>query len=296
MSYQLSIIIPVYNDWDLLLLCLERLDRQNFPAELMEVIVVDNGSTSPPPTTVHKRPHTFLLQQPTPGSYGARNTGIAAARGELIAFTDADCLPAPDWVSQGIASLTAGQDVGLAAGRVNVLPRDRQNPTVVERYDMIRGFPVAEYVERWHFGITANIFTRREIIDEVGPFDPSLKSGGDSEWCQRVHAAGYRVVYAPEAVVDHPARHSVAQIWGKARRVAGGLHDMFRRTSPPVFYLRHSFWVDLFPPYTKSKALLGLKQVSLWERIQLVAIEWVYNYGRLYERVRLLFGGRTHRS
>ena len=63
-------------------------------------------------------------------------------------------------------------------------------------------------LEKYQFAMTANLFTFKSVIDKIGNFDSSLKSGGDREWGQRVFAAGYKQVYAEDARVAHPARHS----------------------------------------------------------------------------------------
>ena len=90
-----SVIIPVYNDLKLLSTCLECLDRQTYPKTRFEVLVVDNGSDLPVQPIVSRYSNVKLEKESMPGSYAARNRGIAAARGEILAFTDADCRPSP---------------------------------------------------------------------------------------------------------------------------------------------------------------------------------------------------------
>ena len=291
-----SIIIPAYNDHQRLALCLDHLVAQSYPASQFEVIVVDNGSKPPLDDIVAAYPNGRIYHETQPGSYIARNTGIIHAQGEIIVFTDSDCLPMSDWLTAGVAAITADPQIGLVAGRIDVFAQDPHNPTLAEQYEVVRGFPIQEYIERWHFGATANIFTRRDVLTKVGDFDATLKSGGDSEWCKRVHAAGYQTVYSDTAIIRHPARQTVGAIWRKARRVAGGLHDIDSRQNPPSAYLRYGFWRDVIPPIKKTAALLQQEGYTLGQRLQLVYVEWVYNYGRTYERVRLIFGGNTRRS
>ena len=290
-----SIIIPAYNDGPRLTLCLEKLAHQTYPADRFEIIVVDNGSTPPLQPFVDPFPNARAIIETQPGSYIARNKGITAATGEVIAFTDSDCLPEPDWLAHGVAAITAAPTIGLVAGRIDVFAQDPNRPTLAERYEVVRGFPVQEYIERWNFGPTANIFTRRDVLEKAGSFDAELKSGGDSEWCKRVHTAGFETHYSEAAVIRHPARTTVGAIWRKARRVAGGLHDIYKREHNPATYLRRGFWHDLAPPVKKTLTLLKLKDQSLVQRLLLVYVEWVYNYGRTYERVRLILGGDSRR-
>ncbi len=122
-----SVIIPVLNDVDRLRLCLAALDSQTYPKERFEVIVVDNGSAvdprdalpvNAPPTQV------FVLREEQPGSYAARNRGIAMAHGEVLAFTDADCVPRPDWIEHGIATLQRLSAAAIVAGHIDLTVKD----------------------------------------------------------------------------------------------------------------------------------------------------------------------------
>src|ERR1041385_9155423 len=105
-----SVVIPVLGDAERLALCLDALDRQTLPANRFEVIVVDNASDRDEAiaaVVAEHAPRFRLLHEPRPGSYAARNRAIADARGTIIAFTDADCIPRPDWLERGIAALHA---------------------------------------------------------------------------------------------------------------------------------------------------------------------------------------------
>src|ERR1044071_6513252 len=100
-----SVIVPVWNDSARLDRCLRALEEQTYPGDLYEVVVVDNGSDEPLGPVIERHGRASLVRETKPGSYAARNTGLAHARGEVVAFTDADCLPAPDWIEQGVARL-----------------------------------------------------------------------------------------------------------------------------------------------------------------------------------------------
>jgi glycosyltransferase involved in cell wall biosynthesis len=228
-----SIVIPVYNDADRLMLCLERLSAQTYAP--CEVIVVDNGSAclEKIETVVAGCAIAKLLTEPAPGSYAARNCGIASARGKILAFTDADCLPALDWVEQGVIQLQAHPNCGLVAGAIQIITRNLEHP--VELYESVMGLSQQKFVEQDHFGATANLFTWSEIFERVGQFNTALKSSGDVEWGQRVFAAGYLQIYASSAIVEHPARHSFAQLSQQASRHAGGFYDLQCRQKPEAW-------------------------------------------------------------
>ena len=187
-----------------------------------EILVVDNGSRRTPTDLIRRFPRTRLLQQPVVGAYAARNAGLSAAKGDIIAFTDADCLPTPTWLSAGVTALSADPGIGLVAGSVVTTLSRHGRRSPVELYELLHAFPQQRYVEQLHFGATANVFTRRDVVETVGNFDETLLSGGDKEWGQRVSAAGFSTVYAPDAVVRHPARTSWGDYRVKLDRVFAG--------------------------------------------------------------------------
>ncbi len=218
-----SVIIPVLDDQPRLDRCLAALAAQSYPGDRFEVVVVDNGSDPPiqvPPGRAR------VVVDPRPGSYAARNTGVQAARGTVLAFTDADCLPEPEWLERGVARLRAVPRCGLVGGAIELFPRDQDRPTAAELCELMTGFPQQRFVERDRFGATANVFTTREVVDQVGGFDPSLMSAGDVDFGTRVHAAGYRIVYGPDARVRHPARSSMRTLLQKVVRVEVGLREL----------------------------------------------------------------------
>src|SRR5688572_1543548 len=130
-----SVIIPVYNDRARLQTCLDALHRQTYPAERYEVIVVDNGSREPLDDLMQTYPRARLEHEAQPGSYAARNRGIACARGEILVFTDADCVPAAQWLDCGVRALSASPNCGYVGGRVEPFLHDPDAPTATELYE-----------------------------------------------------------------------------------------------------------------------------------------------------------------
>lgn len=219
-----SVIIPVYNDAYRLRRCLHALLGQTYSA--FEIIVVDNGSAdfSDVQALVAAYPNATLTTESIPGSYAARNAGIACAKGDILAFTDADCLPAADWLACGVAHMLAHPDCGLIAGAIHIFMQNEHHP--VELYESVMALSQQKFVAQDHFGATANVFTRPEIFAAVGLFNTELKSSGDVEWGKRVYAAGYRQIYAEDARVNHPARQTFGQLAKQASRHAGGFYQV----------------------------------------------------------------------
>ena len=219
-------MIPVRDDAARLGLCLEALAAQSWPGEALQVVVVDDGSRDDPGRACAGHPGVELIRQPGRGSYAARNRALEVATGTIIAFTDADCLPRPDWILEGVRHVEKCASVGLVAGEVEMFPATPGRPSAVEWVDMFSSFDQRRCLEELRFGATANLFTRRAVIEELGTFDPTLESGGDMEWGQRVWRAGRPLVYCPDAVVTHPARATWAAVIQRACRVARGQHAL----------------------------------------------------------------------
>lgn len=225
-SLRFSVVIPVYRDWPRLRRCLSALSTQAFPSSGFEVIVVDNDDL---PLAAAERPTGIrYVHEPAGFSYAARNAGLRHASGEVIAFTDADCLPEPHWLEAGSKAI---QSLDLAGGPVDIF---RERETVAARYDCAFGLRQAEFFETWRTFATANLFVRKEVFERIGPFDGALESGGDFEFCRRAEAAGLRLGYAPLARVRHPARSTLSELISQARRTARGLVDAHYRRHYPT--------------------------------------------------------------
>ncbi|WP_036486118.1 glycosyltransferase family 2 protein [Myxosarcina sp. GI1] len=281
-----SVIIPVYNDRERLKLCLTALENQTYPQELYEVIVVDNASEESIAEIVACFDRVVLTTETRRGSYAARNQGIKIAKGELIAFTDSDCIPAADWLEKGVKRLLSSTDYAVFAGRIDIFFKNTNRPTAAEVFDKICHLKQQDYVEKHHYGATANLFTFKQIFKEVGLFNARLKSGGDANWGQRVFAYGYPIIYADEVRISHPARNSVAQLVKKAIRTTGGTFD---------WNDRRPLKLKIKPPVRSAiRKTLGDRNLkSIWGKIKLTFIIIYIHYIRLGETIRLQMGGES---
>lgn len=273
-ALKVSVIVPVYRDWPALERALAALAAQTLPPQDYEVLVVSNEETAPPARLAGG--NVRLLHEPAGHSYAARNAALAVARGGALAFTDSDCRPAPDWLEQGLAALAAAP---LAGGCIAIEPARRNLAT---DFDRCFAFQQAETVPQGH-SVTANLFVRRAVVEVIGPFDAALQSGGDFEFCQRAKRAGFTLAYAECAVVAHPARDSLAALFRKNRRVAGGIRsgqfDLRGRSRREllVFVLRRlqprpRYWWRLLSGREKTGAL------PAWRRPAMVALQIALHY------------------
>ena len=293
-----SVIIPVYNDSERLKLCLEALENQTYSKELYEVIVVDNASEEDLKSVISQFSQAKYAYEKEPGSYVARNQGILIAKGDILAFTDADCIPDSDWIEKGVANLLTTPDCGLAGGKIELFFKNPDKPTAVELFERIElNFSQKAKLEKYQFAMTANLFTFKSVIDKIGNFDSSLKSGGDRQWGQRVFAAGYKQVYAEDARVAHPARHTFPELHKRLTRLVGGGFDRLMSTNPSSMDIAKDM-VDTFKPPFRSlyRAWKNENLNGSYQKLQFISVMFYARYIVLVEKFRLYFGGSTQRG
>jgi cellulose synthase/poly-beta-1,6-N-acetylglucosamine synthase-like glycosyltransferase len=223
-----SVIIPALHEAAAFGACASALRAQTFPKRQVEVLVVDNGPAHGAQSRIEELLRLLaplpakVLNEPRRGSYRARNAGVAASRGRILAFTDADCIPAIDWLQRGVDHLERHPRTDAAAGRIQLFVADDDRRTGSELYELFHAFPQERYVADAGFGATANLFLRRSAFDRLGGFDASLASGGDADLGRRLHAAGMVMDYVGTAVVRHPARRNWRELRAKIERTTPG--------------------------------------------------------------------------
>jgi glycosyltransferase involved in cell wall biosynthesis len=223
---QVSVIIPVYNDSTGVERILSALAQQSYPSDLIEVIVVDNGSQPPLSLDTSGLPfRSRILVCPVAGSYAARNYGTRSAQGEILAFTDADCIPERRWLELGVSQLLKlVENKWIVGGEILFLEPAQRSGTALYQY--LIGFQQAENIAERNFSATANLFCWASTFSQVGPFDERLLSGGDREWCWRAEKLGIHVVYCPRAIIHTHVRSSLRGAIRQARRVAAGRREL----------------------------------------------------------------------
>lgn len=293
-----SVIIPAFNDNARLKICLKALEEQTFPKDCYEVIVVDNASAEDIKGVVSKFGRVKFAFESQPGSYAARNKGISLAKGEVIAFTDSDCIPDSEWIKRGVAILQSIDSCGLVAGRIDLFFQNPEHPTAVELYESIEmSFSQEENIEKDHFGVTANLFTFKSVIDNVGCFDYTLKSGGDREWGRRVFEAGYQQIYADDALVAHPARYSFSQLYKRVARFTGGQYDLFMSKNPSFWELAMDVVGTFKPPFRSFYRIwTNDKLCGIERKIQFTLVMFFARYVVISEKLSLYLGSKSRRD
>lgn len=211
---RVSVVVPALDAAATIGRTLEALSRQQL-AERYEVIVVDDGSgDSTAAIAEAARGPVRVLRQERSGPAAARNRGAAAARGEVVAFTDADCFPEPGWLRAGVEAIDAGAD--LVQGAVSPEPGFPMGP-----------FDRSLWIDREN-GLyeTANLLVTRELFERIGGFEvwlePDLgKPLAEDVWFGwRARRAGARTAFCPDARVHHAVfRRGAAGYVSERRRL-----------------------------------------------------------------------------
>ncbi|MEL7834378.1 glycosyltransferase [Fodinibius sp. Rm-B-1B1-1] len=198
-----SVIIPTYNDWQRLQQCVIALEDQTLSHDQYEVIVVDNSENGEIPEEVNLPSSVQLVHEPKPGSYAARNRGAKIATGEILAFTDSDCIPGRNWLKN--AQKHFDQTTDLVGGKVEIFQPDGGSKYGY-LYERVTAFPQHNNVPMGR-GVTANLFVKKEVFEKMRGFNTTIKSGGDWEFTLRCTEAGHHMAYADDVKVKHPARN-----------------------------------------------------------------------------------------
>jgi O-antigen biosynthesis protein len=228
---KVSVVVATYNGARSLKACLESLGRLNYPD--YEVIVVDDGSTDATPEIARSFPGARYIRQENRGLSAARNTGIAAATGEIVAFTDDDCRADEDWLYYLAGDLARGGFVGMGghnfpppedshvAAAVSASPGGPAHVMLTDR--------VAEHIPG------CNMAFYKWALDEIGGFDPVFrKAGDDVDLCWRLQSRGYNIGFSPGGFVWH-YRRSTVKAYLKQQAGYGEAEALLSQKHPEYF-------------------------------------------------------------
>jgi O-antigen biosynthesis protein len=231
---RVSVVVCAYNAERTMDRCLASLAALNYPD--YEVIVVNDGSRDRTLEIAEGYGFCRIISQPNKGLSVARNVGAEAATGEIVAYTDSDCVADPDWLSYLIAKMEAS-NLAACGGPNFPPPEDALVPAVVA---VAPGGPthvlisddIAEHIAG------CNMAFRREVLMRLGGFDPIYRAAGDDvDICWRFQDAGYVIGFSPAAVVWHFRRNTVAAYCNQQRGYG---------KAEALVYAKHPFRFNLF--------------------------------------------------
>ena len=266
-----SVIVPTYRRPTQLVRCLEALSRLDYPRGRYEVIVVDDGGSiaaADLTTAFHDRLRLVLLTQPHGGPAAARNLGAAHAEGELLLFTDDDCMPDPRWLQVLARRFVEAPERATGGHTVNVLDGNLYASTSQLIIDV--GYAHNNCgTDTARFFTTNNLAVPAADFRQVGGFDPSFRTSEDREFCTRWIDHGLRLDFEPSAVVNHAhdlsfrtfCRQHFAYGRGALRYHTKQARRANRVRIEPAYYLalfRAPFSGFGFPRALRITALLGV--------------------------------------
>jgi glycosyltransferase involved in cell wall biosynthesis len=289
-----SVVVPHFHDLRNLDLCLAALERQTFPRADFDIIVADNNSPEGEAAVagvIAGRARLVVVGQR--GAGPARNGGVKACSGALLAFVDSDCRPEPAWLAEGVEALSRHDYVG---GRMVVLVDDPRHMTDVEAFESVFAFNNQDYVTRLGYTVTANLFCPRTLFCHVGDFTADSVSE-DREWCLRARDLGYRIGYAPLSIVGHPARRTWADLlkkWRRINRESFGL--MAREKGGRLKWALRTFALPGSAFLHTPRALFCDRLATFEQRAGAIVILHRLRWWRLVDSLRLLIVERTGRT
>jgi O-antigen biosynthesis protein len=236
---RVSVVVASFNGARTLETCLRSLAHLNYPN--YEVILVDDGSTDNTPQIAAQFPEVKSIRHENRGLSAARNTGIAAATGEIVAFTDSDCRADEDWLHYLVGDLLRGKFIGI--GGHNLLPPE--DSPVAAAVMVSPGGPAhvmltdteAEHIPG------CNMAFLKWALEEIGGFDPLFRAAGDDvDVCWRLRQRGHDIGFSPSAVVWH-YRRSTVKAYLRQQNGYGDAEAMLLRKHPEYFNsLGRSMW------------------------------------------------------
>ena len=229
---KVSVVVASFNGDRTLKACLDSLENLNYPD--YEIILVDDGSADTTPQIAFSRSKVrYFRHEKNLGLSVARNTGIAAAAGEIVAFTDSDCRADEDWLYYLVGGMSGGEFAG--SGGPNLLPPE--DSAVAAAVLVSPGGPAhvmlndrqAEHIPG------CNMAFFKAALGEMGGFDPLFQRAGDDvDLCWRLQQAGYKIGFAPAAFVWHYRRSRVGD-YLKQQHGYGEAEAMLVRKHPEYF-------------------------------------------------------------
>lgn len=255
-----SIVIPTYARPDRLALCLQALAQLDYPREHFEIILVDDGSPSPPTDLINawkqQLPLKFLVQAHG-GPALARNLGAAEAHSAYLAFTDDDCAPESNWLTVFAQQLSNFPECALGGQIINALPNNPYSSVsqdlVTYLYSRFNHDP-----EQARFFTSNNLVVPVEAFRALGGFDSNFKfaAGEDRDFCDRWLGSGHGLRYVAQAVVRHSHQLTLTSFWRQHFNYGrGGYHFhkyKAKRRATASRFESWRFYLDLLMQPLKS--------------------------------------------
>jgi GT2 family glycosyltransferase len=241
-----SVIVPVYNREATIDECVRSLLALRYPADRLELRIVDNGSKDGTMDALRAYgDRIVLMSERKRGPSAARNAGVAATGAEVIAFTDSDCVVDPDWLDHLVVPLQDAR-VAIAGGTI----RARRSGNEIERFgDEVNDHRRAIEVFRPPYAISMNWASSRELLRTIGGFDERFFPGEDVDLSYRLIEAGYELAFVDRAVIYHRNENTLAGLFRQG--FEHGFQGVHVRKHHQGFLLRYGHGRSGHPHYAE---------------------------------------------
>jgi len=210
-----SVIVPVYNGSKTLNLCLQALLELDYPKNRYEIIIVDNNSKDDSVEIIKRYPVSLYHETKIQTSYAARNKGIRESRGDIICFTDSDCIVDKQWLKE-LVNIFHDPKIGCIGGLI----LSYEPVTQVEKY--IDKNMLVTHSKKTHFmafAATANAAYRKSVFEKAGMFNVKYITGSDMEMSWRMQLkTDYEMAFTDKAIIYHKHRSNLKQFFLQRRR------------------------------------------------------------------------------
>lgn len=284
-AHELTVVVPHYNDLAGLDACLTALEAQTIGRGRFAIVVADNNSPQGREAVAATvRDRAELVVEPRKGAANARNAALPLVKTALIAFTDSDCVPDPRWLEAGLARVATGA-ADFYGGEMQVIVPDDRAMTGAEVFEYVFSFQNERYV-RLGFSVTANLFAPAAMFDAVGGFVDGVSE--DKDWCLRAGAAGYRIGYAPGAIVRHPPRRDWPDLMKKWHRVHAEMAMLAKQSGGRLGWLARTWGMPL-SAFAHAPRVIKAPRLSTRERARGLATLFRLRAWRFVDGHRQLF-------
>jgi len=270
-----SVIVPVYNGEKTIEKCITSLLNLDYPEEKLEIIIADNNSKDRTRKIVSRFPVTLLEEKEIQSSYAARNKGIRHAKGEVLAFTDADMYVDKAWLRKAIEAMK-DKEADMVAGYVEPVAMHTP-PLICEVYDRM----LQRGCNKPGASGTDNLVTKSFVFEKIGPFRNDLQSGGDVEWVNRAKSYNFKLIFCEKAIIYHITRSSFKSLIKKGFRIGRGDAHLRGKEVFDINFIKaffpgfRTFWRNCRRENCFNlRIYLGLILAS-------ISFSWAHNIGRV---------------
>ncbi len=265
-----SIIVPVLNAEEKIEGFIKSLQRQDYPSERYEIIIVDNGSADQTIKKIREFSDiTLLKRSDIQNPYAARNAGLEHAKGDILVLLDVNCTPVTGWLNAGVERLT-DENADLAGGHISFT--FSTNESLGEWYDSLLFVDMEDLIERGKSCAGGNLFFKRKVLESIGYFPENQRSGTDLYWTKKATNEGFTLVYDADAKVTYPAR-GLKLLLKKVYRVGTGQPVIWLKNGMHPLKMTALIFYQFIPPGTKKlrdkierrgKEKMNNRFLSLW--------------------------------